>query len=202
MIRPMKNMTSRFCLLALGFLVISGLSACAPILAVPPASSFDAPLNVENDDALLIRAGDKLKVTVYGDDVMTGEYSVNSKGFVSLPLIGQTQAAGLSQPEIQDSIIATLKKKKFMNNASVTVDVTTPRPFYVLGEVKNAGTYPYESGMTAIQSVASAGGYSPRAAHNCILIDRKQGDKMIRLNAKENTPILPGDSIIVRERIF
>ena len=82
------------------------------------------------------------------------------------------------------------------------MDATTVQAIAIIGEVKLPGNYAYRPQYNALKVIAQAGGYTPRAAKNRVLIDRWVDGKLVRLNARENTPVLPGDSLIVRERIF
>ena len=95
-----------------------------------------------------------------------------------------------------------MRKGGYLTKPLVTVDIITVRPFYILGEVKNPGSYPWQPSFTVFKAIATAGGYTPRAAKGKILIDRGDGAEKQHLNATEDTPVLPGDSITVRERIF
>ena len=121
---------------------------------------------------------------------------------IVVPMIGEVRAAGLSKAELQEAVTEAFISKGYLSNPLVTVDIVTGRPFFIIGEVNKPGRYEYEPELDAFKAVAIAGGYTPRAARNRILIDRGFGEDKFRMNARENTPILPGDSITVRERIF
>jgi protein involved in polysaccharide export with SLBB domain len=182
----------------LGLLALFALSGCA----LPLGVSKDAPLDVTNDTAYLLSPADMVKVTVFGEDTLSGEYPIDERGIVTVPMIGEIPAAGLSKAALQGLLQERFVASGYLSSPLVTVDVLTTRPFFILGEVKNPGSYPYRPSLDAFKAIALAGGYTPRAAENKILIDRGFGAYKYRMNAKENTPILPGDSIIVRERIF
>ena len=114
-----------------------------------------------------LQAGDRIRVTVYGEDKISGDYEIDPGGFVSLPLAGSLQAAGLTKSELEQ----TLSKKfrtEYLRNPKVTVDIANFRPFYVLGEVEKAGEYPYRSGLNVMSAMAVAGGHSvPRQPILC-----------------------------------
>ncbi len=179
-------------------LLLAVLTACA----VPGPASIDAPATVKDERASVLGPGDKLKLTVYGDETLTGEYTIDPRGTLTIPLGGQIKAAGLSPDDLQAEIADRLKSGGMLVNPQVSVNVINMRPVYVVGQVSNPGSYSYEPGLTVLKAIALGGGYTPRAAQNLILIDRDTSKGRMRLNANENTPVLPGDSITVRERIF
>ncbi len=177
------------------------LAACT-VVAVPPAADKNAPMEVPASQSLALGAGDVIRLTVYGEDVLTGQYPVNADGFVAIPLIGDIQAIGLIKDELQIKISEALVRGGYLTSPQVTVDVVSTRPVYILGEVRTPGKYAWQPDFTVFHAIASAGGYTPRAAKGLILIDRGTGHDKEHLNATETTPILPGDSVTVRERIF
>lgn len=189
-----------------GIIALGVLAGCAPVLAVPAGASRNAPIRADANSVYLLNVGDTVKLTVYGEDGLTGSYMIDANGVITVPLIGDVKAAGLSRDDLQKDITTRLVQGEFMTKPLVTVDATAVRPFYIVGEVKNPGSYPWQPSLDALKAIATAGGYTPRAATNKILIDRAVatggGQDKVRMNATEDTAILPGDSIIVRERIF
>lgn len=170
--------------------------------AVPHAAKYDAPLEITRD-SYIVAAGDKISVSIYGEDKLVDrQFTVNPEGEVTIPLVGSVKASGLQRAELEDKIKEKLVKKGMYSDPIVDVDVSTRRPIYILGEVGKPDRYEYEPAMSALKAVAAAGGYTPRAARNRMLIDRGVSPRVQRLNATEATPLLPGDTIIVRERIF
>jgi len=147
-------------------------------------------------------SGDRVRITVYGQPELTGEFQVDGSGMLSYPLIGQVQAGGLTAKGLEQALIGKLKPD-YLKNPSVSVEVLTYRPFYIVGEVRTPGSYPYVSGMTIINAVALAGGFTYRARENSFYLTRtgENGEKQ-KLTATPETPVLPGDVITVRERYF
>lgn len=146
--------------------------------------------------------GDHVRITVFGQKDLTGEYAVDGSGMLAFPLIGQVKAGGLTADELEQAITKKLNPD-YLKNPSVSVQVLTYRPFYIVGEVKKPGGYPYVSGMTAINAVALAGGFTYRAREGSFYLDRVGKDgKKTRLDATPDTPVEPGDVITVRERYF
>lgn len=146
-------------------------------------------------------SGDKIYITVFGQDDLSGEFVVNGSGQVSLPLIGDIAVARLSLAEAEAAVIGKLKPE-YLRNPRVSIQVLNYRPFYILGEVKQPGSYPYVSGMSVVQAVALAGGYTYRARENRLLIVRGTDEKRREQPADHDTSVLPGDIIRVPERFF
>jgi polysaccharide export outer membrane protein len=84
----------------------------------------------------------------------------------------------------------------------VSVEILSYRPFYIVGEVRTPGSYPYVAGMAVINGVALAGGFTYRAKQSDFYVTRSVGSEKVRLDANPETPVQPGDVITVRERFF
>jgi polysaccharide export outer membrane protein len=146
--------------------------------------------------------GEKIKVSVYGEDALSGEYDINPGGFVSMPLIGAITAAGRTPSGLGRDIANKYRSGGFLQDPQVTVAVVLFRPFYVLGEATTPGEYPYRSGLTVHAAVAMAGGFTYRASRSVVLI-RHSGDSIWReYSLTEPVPIAPGDLIRIPERYF
>lgn len=186
------------------------LAACttAFILAFLGAISTEAAVP-DRDPAIAAREtaqyyrlgrGDKIRVTVFGHEDLSGEFEVGASGSLSMPLIGDVPAQGRTAPELEQAIRDKLQPD-YLRNPQVSVDVLKYRPFYILGEVKNPGSYSYVNGMTVINAVALAGGYTYRAQENKIYIIRENAPGK-KQRVDQNTAVLPGDIIEVPERFF
>lgn len=173
---------------------LSVAAACAVLLllAVPPvvAQVFEYRLD----------SGDQLRITVFGQEDLSGEFEVGSDGRISMPLIGDVPAARLTLQELETAIIAKLKPD-YLRNPQLSVEVANYRPFYIIGEVKNPGSYAYVGGMRVVNAVAMAGGFTYRAREAELLITRAIGGGE-KEAAGQNTRVLPGDVIEVPERFF
>ena len=146
-------------------------------------------------------AGDKVKVTVFGHNDLSGRFLVGSNGNIALPLIGKVAANGLTVSELEIRIVESLKPD-YLKNPRVSVEVLNYRPFYIIGEVKKPGSYAYVSGMTVVNAIALAGGYTYRARENKIYVTRATDPMSMKDPADHDTQILPGDVIEVPERFF
>lgn len=149
--------------------------------------------------AYRLGSGDKIKVTVFGHENMSGEFSVAGNGLVSLPFIGSVKAGGRTIAELESLIVKRLTPD-YLKNPRVSVEVLNFRPFDIIGEVTKPGSYPYRSGMTVINAVAMAGGFTYRAKENGFRIKRAGAGTTQK--AQRNTVVMPGDVIEVLERWF
>jgi len=155
----------------------------------------------DSDGPYLLDTGDRLRIFVYGQPNLSRVYTVDHGGAVSMPLIGRVAARGLSTYSLESRIKARLGSK-FVKDPEVTVDVAQNRPFFILGEVKTAGQYPYVSGMTVRAAIATAGGYSDRANQRNIEITRRINGLVEKLEVPDDYVIGPGDTLFVHERFL
>ena len=169
--------------------------------AVPPFATSGVPAAYEFRRGYRVGAGDKLAIRVMGQPDLTGVYTVDPDGNISMPLINSVPVAGLSLREVENVITRRLRNG-FLRDPSVSVQPMELRPFYILGEVRQAGRYPYQPGMTVAQAVAMASGFTERANTGEVLLTRRtvQGTKTYRVPV--TTQLYPGDIIYVKERWF
>jgi polysaccharide export outer membrane protein len=144
---------------------------------------------------------DKVRVNVFGEEALTGEFLVGGSGKVSLPLIGEVQAAGLTIGQFQEEIAGALRQG-YINEPRVSAEVLNYRPFYILGEVNKPGEYPYTNNLTVLNAVATAEGFSYRADTRRVYIKRADvaGEQAYPLTTA--TQVAPGDTIRIGERFF
>lgn len=145
--------------------------------------------------------GDKIKLTVYGEADLSGEYEVSSTGVVSLPLIGTIQAASTTIHAFEQAVSRKLSEG-YLRDPRVSAQVINYRPFFILGEVSKPGSYPYVNGMTIINAVALAGGYTYRADKSEVTITRANDPHKQDSSVTEDAIVMPGDVIRVPERFF
>ena len=168
----------------------------------PPAPAPRPPgVPVIPNETYTLDSGDNVRVIVFGQDNLSNVYSVDGSGAVALPLIGPVHARGLTTAELA-SVIAQDLRKKYVKDPKVTVEVSTYRPFFILGEVKKPGQYPYVSAMTVEAAVAIAEGYSDRAKKRFVRLTRRFGGVMSTVMVPTDYPVQPGDTIYVLERLF
>lgn len=186
---------------------LSGVTADARSMAPAPGNVTSnapviAPANAPQDENYKLGSGDKIKLTVYGEDDLSGEYLVDGAGQVQLPLLGQVQAAGMTLHAFVASVTNLFVSEGYLNHPRVSVEVENYRPFYIIGEVKTPGQYPYVSGMNALNAIALAGGYTYRADDSVVYVRRNGSTNEIKAPADQTTKIGPGDIIRVGERVF
>ncbi len=185
--------TSLFAAILLAWALPLTVSA-APAPAAPQTAAT-------SDEGYRLGSGDKLRVIVFGENDLGGEYVLDGGGFVSLPLIGQIHAAGDTIHEFETEVTAKLKDG-YLKDPRVSVEVINYRPFYIIGEISRPGEYPYVNGMSVLNAVALAGGYTVRANSRQVYIRRGGSGNEQSVNADQTTKIYPGDIIRVAERFF
>jgi polysaccharide export outer membrane protein len=146
--------------------------------------------------------GDKVKVTVYGESDLSGDFQIDGSGNVGLPMIGEVHAAGMTTEDFAGTVRNKLKTGHFLINPRVSAEVTNYRPFTILGEVNKHGEYPYENGMSVLNAVALAGGWTYRANESTVYVRHKGSTREEAVGADDKSLINPGDTVRVVERIF
>jgi len=155
----------------------------------------------DTDGPYFLDSGDKLRIFVYGQPNLSRIYTVDHAGQISVPLIGAVHARGLTTQGLEKSIRSRLGSQ-YVRDPQVTVDISQNRPFFILGEVKTAGQFPYVSGMTVQSAVAIAGGYSERANERKVQITRRTNGLVEKMTVPTDYVVLPGDTVYVMERLF
>jgi polysaccharide export outer membrane protein len=145
--------------------------------------------------------GDTVRIIVFGNEDLSREYAVDGAGVISFPLIGTVNARGLSRTELESELRRRLGEN-ILVDPSVSVQIVSFRPFFILGEVQRPGQFPYVNDMTVLAAVAIAGGYTYRAQKEYVRIIRKVGDKAMDGRTGPDSFIVPGDVIYVYERLF
>ncbi|MDV7339292.1 polysaccharide biosynthesis/export family protein [Terasakiella sp. A23] len=151
--------------------------------------------------AYTLDSGDKVKVTVFQEEDLSGEFEVSAEGELSLPLIGSVFAKGQTLKQVEQSIINMLLDG-FLKSPRVSLEVLNYRPFYILGEVNEPGSYPYVNGMTALNAVALGGGFTYRADKDDLLLIKANDSSKKPRKITPETKIFPGDVVRVEERLF
>jgi polysaccharide export outer membrane protein len=167
----------------------------------PAVAGYSAEPDQTAHAAYKLDTGDRLRIFVYGQPNLSRLYVVDQSGRISVPLIGAVRARGLSTYQLEGAIKKRLALQ-YVRDPVVNIDVQQNRPFFILGEVRNAGQYPYVTGMTIEMAVATAGGYSERANERKARLSRRVGGVTHTSDAAPDTEIVPGDTIYVYERYF
>ena len=153
------------------------------------------------DPVYTLGAGDKLRVTVFEEKDLSGEFEVTGEGDISLPLIGSVPAVGKNIRQLERDVEKMLLDG-FLKNPRVSIDMMNYRPFYILGEVNEPGSYPYVNGMTILNAVALGGGFTYRANQKKITIIRGNDATQTPETVNPDSVVLPGDMVRVEERFF
>jgi polysaccharide export outer membrane protein len=143
---------------------------------------------------------DQLRVTVFNEAGLTGQFVIGSQGTVAYPLVGDIRAAGLTVAEFTEALRTALSQ--YVRSPSVSVEVANYRPFFILGEVTRPGTYPYAVDLTVLNAVATAGGFTYRANQRRVLIRHANETDERSYPLTPSTPVLPGDTVRIGERLF
>jgi polysaccharide export outer membrane protein len=166
--------------------------------STPISSAADQPAAAIK--SYCVNSGDRLRVTVFRHVDLSGEFVLDGSSFFALPLLGAINGGGRTPRELESDIETAFKDGGYLVNPQVGIEVLTYRPFYILGEVNQPGGYPYVSGMTAINAVALAGGFTYRAKRSSMTISRS--DNGPRRSIDATGEILPGDILTIHERFF
>ena len=201
-----SSILNRLVVLSGVYIAVFALAACesdpTPIVKESAAKGEGLQLAQANGADYRLGANDRVRIIVFGQPTLTGEYTLDGNGVLAFPLIGSVAASGQSPTQLQKAIAAKLDPD-YLQNPSVSAEVITRRPFYVIGEVQKPGNYPYVTDMTALQAVAMAGGYTYRARQNNLYLKRLDTNgRMVRVAATPETKVQPGDTVEVKERYF
>jgi polysaccharide export outer membrane protein len=184
-------------LAALLLVVCFGMSVAGALGAARAAEAAETRVIPEYH----LGANDKIRLITFGEEALTGEFLISGSGKVSLPLVGEVKAAGLTVPEFQTEVETALKDG-YLKDPHVSVEVLTYRPFYILGEVQKPGEYPYVTGLTVMNAVATANGFTYRANKGKVYIRRADSTTEQEYPLTSTTPVAPGDTIRISERFF
>ncbi|HEY6983536.1 polysaccharide biosynthesis/export family protein [Reyranella sp.] len=178
--------------------IVPDNSAAAGSLNLAPNASGGTQANSAD---YRLGPNDRTRIIVFGQPNLTGEFQLDGNGVLAFPLIGNVDANGMTPRELQQAIANKLDPQ-YMHNPSVSVEVSTRRPFYVVGEVQKPGSYPFVTDLTLLQAISTAGGETYRANMSSFYIKRRVNGQIVRVAATQESEIQPGDTVIVRERYF
>lgn len=189
--------------------LVAGCSSSSPLPTAPGGGVGGPGAVIDSDPAAAAKAvagyqlgpNDKVRLTVFRHEDLSGEFELDGEGYFAMPLVGEILAGGLTARQLENEIEVQLKGGGYLVNPQVSLEVLNYRPFYIVGEVRNPGSYPYVNGMTVINAVALAGGFTYRASQSSITITRG-GSNGNQADTEPQTQVLPGDVIEVPERFF
>lgn len=145
--------------------------------------------------------GDKIKLTVFGETDLSGDFTIDGTGNLALPLVGQVRAAGYNAPQLEQAIGSAFAQG-YLKSPRISVEISTYRPFYIIGAVNRPGEYPYVNHMNAMNAIALAGGFTNSAVESTIFIRREGSNEEVSVPVDRTTQIYPGDVIKVHNTVF
>ena len=191
--------------LAVSAVLLSGCSSPSrptPVeAAAAPGGAAAGGAPLADINSYRLGPGDALRVTVFRHEDLSGEFTLDGDGYFAMPLVGEVLGGGRSARELENEIETALMSGGYLVEPQVSIQVLNYRPFYIIGEVNNPGSFEYVNGMTVINAVALAGGFTYRADQDDIVISRG-GSSGPEIEAAPDTEVLPGDIIEVQERFF
>ncbi|SDF74888.1 polysaccharide export outer membrane protein [Limimonas halophila] len=152
-------------------------------------------------NAYTLGPGDRIDLRVFGHDDISGEYQVDGSGAISVPLAGKVNVKNMTVSAAEKAVKDALQPD-YLVDPSISMEILNYRPFYILGEVRKPGSYDYVSGLTVVEAVALAGGYTYRADKDDVTVVRADDPKNKEREVSQDARIMPGDKIHVPERFF
>ncbi|MCM2473876.1 polysaccharide export protein [Rhizobium sp. CG5] len=186
---------ARQAIIAIAAVTMAVLSGCSSYKPAPKVF-HEATIQPYRLDS-----GDRLRVTVFEQASLSNSYTVDQAGYIAFPLIGQVAARGQTLPQMEGAIAQKLRQG-YLRDPDVTIEMDRYRSIFVMGEVGQPGQYSYVPGMTVQNAIAVAGGFSSRANQRDVDVTRKINADIVTGRVPITDPLLAGDTIYVRERLF
>jgi len=153
------------------------------------------------DSTYELDAGDQIKINVFNQPDLSGDFQLDGDGRIFMPLIGFVEARGLTSAELEARLVDRLKPD-YLVNPRVFIQVVNYRPYYLIGEVQKTGAFPYVAGMTYMTAIANAGGYTYRGKKEVVYVIRADDPSQEEVKLSVEELVQPGDIIRVAERLF
>lgn len=153
-------------------------------------------------DGYLLEPGNRVRVIVFNEPALSGDFTVDASGNIAVPLAGGIPSSGVTAKVLAKRIEDALIRGGFLKEPQVSVEIQTFRPYYVLGEVRQPGEFPYTTGVTVLGAIARAGGYDYRAREGEVLLVRDVDGQPKEFRANERTQLQPGDIVKVQQRAY
>jgi polysaccharide export outer membrane protein len=197
----MQSSVSRLAGLLAGLASLLILNACSSAGSANLSAYQEPAAQHTINRPYTLHTNDQLHVQVYNEQTITGDYTVDSAGYLSIPVAGRVRAAGLTVEQLERRIARQLNGA-ILKDARVNIQIATYAPFYIRGEVKKPGEFPYKPGLTVADAVALAGGYTYRADEKSVVVRPSGSDGQLTRPTDANPPVSPGDNITVPERFL
>jgi polysaccharide export outer membrane protein len=173
----------------------------ALLLSLLGQDAFAQSVSSNTVDTYRLGSGDMIHVNVFDEPDLGGDFNVSGDGKISLPLIGDTVAAGRTVSELQDAVAAAFSGR-YLRDPKVNIQVIKFRPFYIYGEVGKPGEYPFSNGITVLNAVALAEGFTYRANKKKVFIRRVNESKETEVPITSDLVVEPGATLRIAERHF
>lgn len=159
------------------------------------------PVNAE-PEGYTLGAGDVVRIHVYDEpDLTFDKLLIGDSGVISFPFLGEITVKGLSLADLEGKLMAGLKPD-YLLDPKISLSIVEYRPFYISGEVKNPGSYPFQPGLKLRQAVSLAKGFSERAAESKIYVVHDNDPAANREKVDLSYRVRPGDTITVEASLF
>lgn len=174
------------------------LFACYAVSAAPAIGQAEA----DSVSRYQLGSGDVITIVVFGEeDLKREKIRLTDAGTISYPVLGELKVLGRTVGELE-KIITDGLRGRYLVNPRVSVSVDQYRPYFIHGQVKSGGGYPFQPGLTVRKAVSVAGGFTERASREKIFIIRDRDKSAKPAKVELDTPVLPGDIITVEESFF
>jgi polysaccharide export outer membrane protein len=162
---------------------------------------ISSPLFAQDIEDYRLATDDEISVTVFNEpDLNIREVRISANGTISMPLLGQVDIASLTVAEVEEKL-TNLFLDGYLKKPKLTVTITEYRPFYISGEVRRPGSYPYRKGLTIEKAITIAGGLTERASKSAISLTNEENGRNLE-EAKYSDSVRPGDVINISESFF
>lgn len=172
-------------------------ASAAPVPPAPPAAAA-----TQTGDGYVLGINDRLRILVFGEESLSGEFAIDSTGRVAMPFIGEVQAAGLTRSQFEDELEKRMRAEEILLDPRVSIDLINFRPYYILGEVTRPGEYPSSSNLNVFNAVATAGGFTTLANQTRVMIKRAGQTTEQEYSLLSPVTVNPGDTIRVIKGAF
>ncbi len=170
--------------------LLAGVALIVGLVGMPSAQTIQ--------NAYTLGAGDKLRIVVFGQEDLSGEFELDSSGWISLPLIGEIRATGLTLRQVEMAIREKLLEG-YLKRPQVSAEVLNYRPYFIDGEVNEPGEYPFRQGITVREAAAVAGGFTYWANKNEAYVAGRNDPEKRKRKVSTSTLVQPGDYIWIED---
>ena len=184
----------RFLLVVLLIVLAVDLPAQEEVVTPPPPTATI-------DSTYKLAPGDRVFINVFNQPDLSGEFTLDGDGRFSMPLIGTVEARELTPLDLEALLVGRFKPD-YLVNPRIFVQVANYRPYYLIGEVASRGAFPYQPGLTYLEAIANAGGFTYRAKTEFVYVIRGEDPEQEEIKLSIDEKVQPGDIIRIAERLF